>query len=96
MLELQSVVPIHWYVLRRISVVPGRPAWLDRPGVAFSAAMTTINPSSHVISLAPGRYGADLCAVARNATQVVATESVMMSHHRDSRRDATSGTERRG
>jgi len=54
MLEAGSVVPIHWGTFSPIGMMPGRPAWMDRPGVAFAAAMATVDPSSHLISLDPG------------------------------------------
>jgi len=49
-----SVVPIHWGTFSPIGVMPGRPTWLDMPGPAFAAAMATVDPSSHLISLEPG------------------------------------------
>ncbi len=49
-----AVVPIHWGTFSPIGVMPGRPAWLDAPGPAFAAAMATVDPSSHLISLEPG------------------------------------------
>jgi len=53
-LQAGSVVPIHWGTFSPIGLVPGRPAWMDKPGPAFAAAMATVDPSSHLISLEPG------------------------------------------
>ncbi|HEY4609581.1 MAG TPA: MBL fold metallo-hydrolase [Ilumatobacteraceae bacterium] len=53
LLEPRFVVPIHWGTFTPINVI-GRPAWLDRPGKDFAAAMTVVDPAMQLVTLEPG------------------------------------------
>jgi L-ascorbate metabolism protein UlaG (beta-lactamase superfamily) len=53
LLEPRCVVPIHWGTFTPINVI-GRPAWLDRPGADFAAAMAAVDPSTRLVTLEPG------------------------------------------